>query len=115
MLASGADRPAGRELVLKVEEASWLPSAFRDLETFLHGHLPAIGRDTGLILVLADRDGREARLARARDALAAARVLGVRAAAILAADLDPRLTRRSHRPAGSWSPRRPISRHPSRH
>ena len=41
VIASGADRPAGRELVLKVEEASWLPSAFRDLETFLHGHLPA--------------------------------------------------------------------------
>ena len=40
VIASGADRPAGRELVLKVEEASWLPSAYRDLETFLHGHLP---------------------------------------------------------------------------
>ena len=38
-VASGADRPAGRELALKVEEASWLPSAYRDLETFLHGHL----------------------------------------------------------------------------
>ena len=45
VIASGADRPAGRELVLKVEEASWLPSAYRDLETFLHGHLPATGRD----------------------------------------------------------------------
>ena len=43
VIASGADRPAGRELTLKVEEASWLPSAFRDLETFLHGHLPATG------------------------------------------------------------------------
>ena len=45
VIASGADRPAGRELVLKVEEASWLPSAYRDLETFLHGHLPATGPD----------------------------------------------------------------------
>jgi fructoselysine-6-P-deglycase FrlB-like protein len=43
VIASGADRPAARELVLKVEEASWLSSAMRDLETFLHGHLPATG------------------------------------------------------------------------
>ena len=88
VIGSGADRTAGRELVLKVEEASWLPSAFRDLETFLHGHLPATGPETGLILVLADRAARTERLERARGALAAARELGIRAAAILAADLD---------------------------
>jgi hypothetical protein len=41
-----------------------------------------------LILVLADRDHRAERLARARQALAAARVLGLRATAILAADAD---------------------------
>ena len=91
VLASGADRAAGRELVLKIEEATWLPSAFRDLETFLHGHLPATGPDTGLILVLADRAGRDARLERARTALAAARAVGVRSAAIVAADVSPRL------------------------
>ncbi len=61
MIASGADRPAGRELALKVEEATWLPSTFRDLETFLHGHLPAMGAETGLVLVLTDRDGRAER------------------------------------------------------
>lgn len=88
VIASGADRPAGRELVLKVEEASWLPSAYRDLETFLHGHLPATGPETGLILILADRAGRTERLARARQALAGAREIGLRTAAILAADLD---------------------------
>jgi glucosamine--fructose-6-phosphate aminotransferase (isomerizing) len=88
VIASGADRTAGRELVLKIEEAAWLPSAYRDLETFLHGHLPANGPDTGLVLVLVDRAGRSARLARARGALAAARVVGSRTAAILAADLD---------------------------
>ena len=88
VVASGSDRPAGRELVLKVEEASWLPSAYRDLETFLHGHLPATGPTTGLVLVLTDRDRRDERLARARQALAAARVIGLRAAAIVAADLD---------------------------
>jgi fructoselysine-6-P-deglycase FrlB-like protein len=88
VIASGADRPAGRELVLKVEEGSWLPAAFRDLETFLHGHFPATGPDTGLVLLLADRDRRPERLARALGALRAAKVLGIRSAAILAADLD---------------------------
>ena len=88
VIASGADRPAGRELVLKVEEASWLPSAYRDLETFLHGHLPATGPETALVLILADRAHRAERVARARQALAAAREIGLRTAAILAADLD---------------------------
>jgi glucosamine--fructose-6-phosphate aminotransferase (isomerizing) len=96
VIASGADRPAARELVLKVEEAAWLPSAMRDLETFLHGHLPATGESTGLVLILADRDHRAERLARARQALAAARVVGIKAAGILAADaaaaLDAGLT-----------------------
>ncbi len=93
VIASGADRPAGRELVLKVEEASWLPSAYRDLETFLHGHLPATDATTGLVLILNDRDHREERIARARQALAAARVLGQRAAAIVSAEVDAAIDR----------------------
>ena len=96
VVGSGADRPAARELVLKVEEASWLPSAMRDLETFLHGHLPATDASTGLVLILTDRAGRAQRVHRAREALAAARVIGIRSAAILAADvaakIDPDLT-----------------------
>jgi fructoselysine-6-P-deglycase FrlB-like protein len=88
VIASGADRPAGRELVLKVEEGSWLPAAYRDLETFLHGHLPATDASTALVVVLADRAGRTERAARAVGALRAASVLGVRSAAILAAELD---------------------------
>ncbi len=88
VVASGADRPAGRELALKVEEAAWLPTAMRDLETFLHGHLPALDEETGLLLVLTDRDGRAARSARAQQAMAAAGRVGVRAAGILAAALD---------------------------
>jgi fructoselysine-6-P-deglycase FrlB-like protein len=91
VIASGADRPAGRELVLKVEESSWLPSAFRDLETFLHGHLPATSPSTGLVLILAEREGRPERTARARQALAAARVIGLRAAAIVSAEIDAQL------------------------
>src|ERR671929_96891 len=58
-IASGADRVAARELVLKIEEAAWIPSAMRDLETFLHGHLPATGEDTAVVLVLTDRDHRD--------------------------------------------------------
>jgi fructoselysine-6-P-deglycase FrlB-like protein len=91
VIASGADRPAGRELVLKVEESSWLPSAFRDLETFLHGHLPATSPSTGLVLILAEREERPERTARARQALAAARVIGLRAAAIVSAEIDAQL------------------------
>jgi fructoselysine-6-P-deglycase FrlB-like protein len=87
-VGSGADRPAARELALKIEEAAWIPTTMRDLETFLHGHLPAMDRSTGLVLILTDRSGREARVARARQALAAARVVGVRAAGIVARDVD---------------------------
>jgi len=91
VIASGSDRPAGRELTLKVEEASSLPSAYRDLETFLHGHLPATGPSTGLVLILTDRDRRAGRIARARQALAAARVIGLRTAAIVSAEVDAAL------------------------
>jgi fructoselysine-6-P-deglycase FrlB-like protein len=91
VVGSGVDRVAGRELVLKVEEASWLPSAYRDLETLLHGHLPATGERTGLVLLLTDRNGRLERAERARDALAASRVLGHRAVAIVSAAADPLL------------------------
>jgi fructoselysine-6-P-deglycase FrlB-like protein len=90
-VASGADRPAARELALKIEEAAWIPTTERDLETFLHGHLPASDGTTGLVLILTDRAGRAARLERARQALAAARVVGIRAAAILARDVDAAL------------------------
>jgi len=95
-IASGGDRPAARELALKIEEASWLPSAMRDLETFLHGHLPATDLSTALVLILTDRDARAERVTRAREALAAARIVGLRAAAIVTRDvdaaLDPELT-----------------------
>jgi glutamine---fructose-6-phosphate transaminase (isomerizing) len=91
VIGSGADRPAARELALKIEEAAWVPSAMRDLETFLHGHLPSTDETTGLVLILTDRDGRIDRLARARQALEATAIVGLRAAAILARDLDGEL------------------------
>ncbi len=96
VIASGADRTAARELVLKLEEGTWTPSASRNLETFLHGHLPATDAGTGLVLVMTDRRARSSRVARARQALEAARVIGLRSAAIvsteIAAELDPELT-----------------------
>jgi fructoselysine-6-P-deglycase FrlB-like protein len=87
VIASGADRSAGRELVLKLEEGTWIPSAYRDLETFLHGHLPATGERTGLVLILADPSGRETRVERARQALAAAAGTGITSAAICTVDV----------------------------
>ena len=86
VVGTGADRVTARELALKVEEAAWLPSAVRDLETFLHGHLPATGPDTAIVLILTERGGLDARAKRARQALAAAASLGMRPAAILGAD-----------------------------
>ena len=86
VIASGADRPAGRELTLKLEEGTWIPAAYRDLETFLHGHLAATDGSTALVAIVADRAGRQARLARTAGALRAARVVGMEAAAIIAAD-----------------------------
>ncbi|HEY2888335.1 MAG TPA: SIS domain-containing protein [Candidatus Limnocylindrales bacterium] len=86
VIGTGADRITARELALKVEEAAWVPSAVRDLETFLHGHLPATGPETAVLLVLSERAGLAARAKRARQALAAAASLGMRPAAILGAD-----------------------------
>ena len=86
VVGSGADRVTARELTLKVEEASYLPSAMRDLETFLHGHLPATGSETALLLVLLEREGLAKRVLRTRQALAAAGAVGIRAAAILGAE-----------------------------
>jgi glutamine---fructose-6-phosphate transaminase (isomerizing) len=93
VIASGADRPAARELVLKIEEAAWVPSAMRDLETFLHGHLPATGEDTGLVLILTDREHRAERVKRAAQAVAAAAAVGVRVAAIVSSDAAKALPR----------------------
>jgi glucosamine--fructose-6-phosphate aminotransferase (isomerizing) len=85
VVASGVDRTSARELVVKIEEASYVPSAMRDLETFLHGHLPATGESTALVLILTDPSSPEARTTRARQALAAAAATGIRAGAILSA------------------------------
>ena len=86
VIASGADRITARELALKVEEAAWLPTTYRNLETFLHGHLPATSQDTSLVMVLLERSSLERRATRACQALAAAEVVGMKPGAILGED-----------------------------
>jgi glucosamine--fructose-6-phosphate aminotransferase (isomerizing) len=88
VVASGSDIPAARELALKVEEGARLPATACDIETLLHGRLAAMDERTGVVLILADRDGRASRSMRAQQALAAAGRIGMRPAAILAAPLD---------------------------
>ncbi|OGN87359.1 MAG: hypothetical protein A2X23_05410 [Chloroflexi bacterium GWC2_73_18] len=94
--AGGSDRPAAHELTLKIEEAAWLPTTTRDLETLLHGHLPATDDTTGLVFIAADRHRREPRLERARQMLRAAGVVELRRAAIVSeaasGALPPELT-----------------------
>jgi fructoselysine-6-P-deglycase FrlB-like protein len=91
ILSSGVDRVTAREFALKVEEAAWVPASVRELETFLHGHLPATRADTSLVLVITEREGLEARTTRARQALAAAMVVGMRPGAILGAEAAARI------------------------
>jgi len=82
---AGVDYVSARELALKLAEGARLPAAALELETVLHGHLAAATRWTGLVLLMtAQRDGpiRE----RSARVLAAARALGVPAAAILSTE-----------------------------
>jgi glutamine---fructose-6-phosphate transaminase (isomerizing) len=82
VVGSGADRVSARELSLKIEEATHLPTVMRDLETFLHGHLPAEGESTGLVLIACDRRAGDLVTDRARTLLRAAAAVGIRCAAI---------------------------------
>jgi glutamine---fructose-6-phosphate transaminase (isomerizing) len=88
IVGSGVDRTAGREMTLKIEEAAYVPTAFRDLETMLHGHIPSLDVGTGLVLILSDGNALEVRAARARQMLAAVARVGVRCGAILSGRAD---------------------------
>ena len=85
VVGSGADRPAARELVLKVEEGTHLAAAMRDLETLLHGHLAGMDNRTGFVLVLTDPRMADVRGARASAVLRAVGALGIKPGAILGA------------------------------
>ena len=93
VVGSGADRPAARELVLKIEEGAHLAAAMRDLETVLHGHLAGMDGQTGFVLVLTDRAKAEDRAARAAAVLRALAELDIKAGAILGAGYDARIGR----------------------
>ncbi len=86
-VGSGADRGPARELVLKLEEGTWIPAASRNLETLAHGHLPSTDGSTGLVLLLTERRARAERVDRARQVLAAAGVIGIRVAGIFSTDV----------------------------
>jgi len=96
VVGSGADRPAARELVLKVEEGAHLAAGMRDLETVLHGHLAGMDDRTGFVLVLTDPARHDERGSRAASTLRAVAELGIKAGAILgegyAADIPSELT-----------------------
>jgi glucosamine--fructose-6-phosphate aminotransferase (isomerizing) len=91
---SGADAITARELALKVSEGARQPATALELETVLHGHLAAVTRWTGLVVILTD--GSPAILARAHRLLEAAKALSVPGTAIVAdeisGELDPEET-----------------------
>ena len=97
VVGSGTDRIAARELTLKIEEGTHLPTAFRDAETLLHGHLAGMDPGTALLAIAADPREAEARARRLGQALRAAAAIGILAGAIatpaydtlLSADLTP--------------------------
>jgi glucosamine--fructose-6-phosphate aminotransferase (isomerizing) len=86
VVAGGADEIAARELVLKIEEGTHLPAAFREVETLLHGHLAGMDEGSGFVAIGADPREVGTRASRLADALRAARELGIAATAILTAD-----------------------------
>jgi glutamine---fructose-6-phosphate transaminase (isomerizing) len=99
---SGPDHVSASELALKVAEGARHPAAAYELESVLHGHLAAATRWTGLIVVLTDTDAGPWRAQvgeRATRLLAAAKALGVPAAAILAEPLAGEIAT-DHTPAG---------------
>jgi glutamine---fructose-6-phosphate transaminase (isomerizing) len=98
VVGSGADRVAARELTLKIEEASHIPTAMRDLETFLHGHLPACDERTGLLLIEHDRRRHGPRRERGETLLRAAARVGVRSAVIGRTAPPPELAPAGHVP-----------------
>ncbi|MBA4169451.1 MAG: SIS domain-containing protein [Chloroflexi bacterium] len=97
VIGSGVDYVTARELALKVAEGARLAAEAHELETILHGHLAAATRWTGMLVVLSG--GPAPVMDRARKVFAAARALGMPAAAILSEPLDAEIPA-DHTPAG---------------
>jgi fructoselysine-6-P-deglycase FrlB-like protein len=77
----GPDAITARELALKISEGPRLAASALELETVLHGHLAAVTRWTGLVVILTD--GTAPILERVHKVLAAAKALSMPAAAII--------------------------------
>jgi glucosamine 6-phosphate synthetase-like amidotransferase/phosphosugar isomerase protein len=89
VIGSGVDAITARELALKVAEGAHLPTSAHELETILHGHLAAADRWTGMVLIATESEPRiDERIDRA---LAAARTIGISAAAICSEEQDARI------------------------
>ncbi len=72
---SGLDEITARELALKIEEGTHIPTTPLGIEKVLHGHLPAADERTGIIVIRVDphegarRDARAAQVVAAADEL----------------------------------------------
>jgi glutamine---fructose-6-phosphate transaminase (isomerizing) len=88
-VGGGVDEVGTRELALKVEEGVHVPTTPLGIEKVLHGHLPAAGDRTGLVILRLDPRAAAERDARAANVLAAARELRMPAAQVGAAELPP--------------------------
>jgi fructoselysine-6-P-deglycase FrlB-like protein len=75
VVGSGLDEITARELALKIEEGTHLPTTPLGIEKVLHGHLPAADSRTGLIVIRVDPHPK--RDARAEQVRAAARQLAM--------------------------------------
>jgi fructoselysine-6-P-deglycase FrlB-like protein len=76
-VGSGVDATTASEQALKIEEGAWIPTAYLQLETLLHGHLPGADAQSGLVVFLLDPLSFGERAARTRQALAAAAAIGI--------------------------------------
>jgi glutamine---fructose-6-phosphate transaminase (isomerizing) len=81
-VGSGADEISARELALKIEEGTHVPTTPLGLEKLLHGHLPAADERTGMVLLRVDPRRGADRDRRAEDALRAVSELGMPVAAV---------------------------------
>ena len=76
-VGGGVDEITARELALKIEEGTHVPTTPLGLEKVLHGHLPACDARSGLVLLRFDSHAAARRDARAAQVERAANTLGM--------------------------------------
>lgn len=77
IIGSGVDEISGRELALKIDEATHVPATPLGAEKVLHGHLPAADHTTGAVVLRFDPTHAADRDQRAGTVQAACEVLGM--------------------------------------